>query len=229
VLRGFGGASLATLRPAYARVELQPATRYLAHLPRSSPAEREASATLFVFAPSVLGCQRHIDYQCSRRFGIMPRHDHDRPCFSGEAQISQPHFTGTGAHPAGLAPLARLRGSASHQGHRYRLHLSLEIRAHVPPARFPVSTCQASCPAFPRWRPRIHLNSTRLVVQSASSVLCLPRRSPWLAVAFAKAARRRPVLPPFRIAGRAPFRYSAKDATSHSVLPKFRVKRNFFV
>src|SRR5882724_5545559 len=102
-----------------------------------------------------------------------------RTGFGGEAQISQPHFTGTGTHQAGLAPLARLPGSASHQGHRYRLHLLLETRARAPPARFPVSTCPASCPAFPRWRPRIHLTSARRVVQPASqsSIFRLPRRS----------------------------------------------------
>ena len=118
------------------------------------------------------------------------------------------------AHRAGLVPLARLHGSASHQEHRYQLHRSPEIRAHAPPVRFPVSTCPASCPAFPRWRPRIHLTSARLVVQPASSACH--------AVASAKAG------PPFPIAGRAPTRYVATDAPSHSALPQFRVRRNFF-
>src|SRR5947207_9471402 len=47
------------------------------------------------------------------------------------------------AHRAGLVPLARLRGSASHQGQRYRLHRS---------------------------RPRSYLTSARLVVHPASSI-----------------------------------------------------------
>ena len=54
-----------------------------------------------------------------------------------------------------------------------------------------------------------------LLSAAEASALRLPRRS--LGVGG------------FRIAGLAATRYAAKDAPSHSALPKFRVRRNFFV
>ena len=92
-----------------------------------------------------------------------------RASLCGQAKISQPHFTGTRAHPTGSALPARQRASASHRAHRGQPRRSPARRGHAPPPRLPASICAASYLAFQRWRPQAQFTSTRQLMQPATS------------------------------------------------------------